>query len=253
MVDAERATTSRLTFGGADNRTPIWSHDGQRLFYVGYDRARNVSKIMTKAADGTGQERVITEVAGQVYAEDLTRDDGTLLFSANSSTARGAFEVFTLALQSEAKPVRIVSAPLADVQSAALSPDGRWLAYYSSESTQPQVYVQSFETGGSRVQVSTAGGNEPHWAPDGNALYYAQADGLMMVPIERGSALSPGKPRMLFSGVTKPATDSGQTYHIAGTGDRFLMLRPANDGAPAPEVRLILNWFTELRRIGSGK
>lgn len=75
----------------------------------------------------------------------------------------------------------------------------------------------------------------------------------MMVPIERGPALNPGKPRMLFSGITKPATDSGQTYHIAGTGDRFLMLRPANEGAPAPEVRLILNWFTELRRLGGGR
>jgi serine/threonine-protein kinase len=253
VIDTVRGTSSRLTFGAAENRSPVWSHDGQRLFYVVYDRARNVSTITTKAADGSGEARAITEVNGQAYAEDVTRDESTLLFSANPSTVRGQFEVFRVAVQGGSKPIRILATSLNDVQNSALSPDGKWLAYYSSETGRPNVYVQSFPSGGSRAQVSPAGGTEPHWAPDGRALYYQQADGMMMVPIDAGPAFSPGKPQMLFGGVSVTSTDSGQTYDVAPKGDRFLMLRSVREGGPAPEVRVIVNWFDELRRLGGGK
>jgi serine/threonine-protein kinase len=248
VVDTVRGTTSRLTFGPAENRTPIWSHDGRRLFYVTYDRTRNASTIMTKAADGTGNARALGEISGQAYAEDVTRDDGTILLSANSSTARGRFEVFRLALQDGSKPTRILTAPNNDVQNSEVSPDGKWIAYYSAESGRPEVYVQSFLSSGSRAQVSTASGTEPRWAPDGRALYYQQTDGMMMVPIDPGPAFSPGKPQMLFSGVSLANSDSGQTYAVAPRGDRFLMLRPSQEGAP-PEVRVIVNWFDELKRV----
>ena len=250
VIDTARGTSSRLTFGTLENRSPIWSHDGQRLYYVAYDRTRNVSTIMAKAADGSGEARAITEVNGQAYAEDITRDESTLLFSANPSTARGQFEIFRVAIQAGSKPIRILSTPVNDVQNAALSPDGKWLAYYSSETGRPNVYVQSFPSGGSRAQVSPAGGTEPHWAPDGRALYYQQADGMMMVPIDPGPTFNPGKPQMLFGGVSIISTDSGQTYDVTPTGDRFLMLPSVREGGPAPEVRVIVNWFDELRHLG---
>jgi len=253
VIDTVVGTSSRLTFGAVENRTPIWMHDGRRLVYIAYDRATNLSAILIKSADGSGEAQKVTEVSGQAYAEDLTRDDATLIFSANSSTARGKFEVFRLALQPGSTPTQELSAP-GDVQNAALSPDGKWLAYYSAESGHPEVYVQSFTSKGSRAQVSAAGGLEPRWAPDGTALYYQQADGVMRVPIEPGSAFTPGKAQMLFtSSAVQAVSDSGQTYDIDPKGARFLMLRPATEGAPAPDVHVILNWFDELSKIRKSK
>jgi hypothetical protein len=99
--------------------------------------------------------------------------------------------------------------------------------------------------------VSNAGGFEPKWAPDGHTLYYVEADKLLAVPLETGAAFVPGKARELFGGLTPPVTDSGQTYAVSG--DRFLMLRPVREGGGPPEVRMILNWFDELRAIKTGK
>jgi serine/threonine-protein kinase len=251
VVDTARGTSSQLTSEG-ENRTPLWS-PGSRLVYIAYDRIRNVSTVMRRLADGSGGAESFAEVAGQAYAEDLTRDGGTLLLSANSSMARGVFQIFRLPLTKGSKPELIASAPDQDVYQPAISPDGRWLAYASYESTRVEVYVQAYPSGGNRQKISTAGGIEPRWATDGKALFYTLANSLMIVPVEPGTAFLPGKPRMLFAGLTSPATDSGQTYSVDPKGERFLMLRPVRDGAGPPEVRVILNWFNALRALKIGK
>jgi Tol biopolymer transport system component len=251
VVDTARGTASRLTFDGV-SRSPVWSRDGRRLIYVAYDRTRNVSTIMSRSVDGTGEADTITEINGQAYAEDLAADSNTLLISANPSTARGKFDVFRVALQKGAKPVLIASAATGDASQPVFSPDGRWIAYTSYESGRPEIYVQAYPSAAGRAQVSNAGGLEPRWALDGRALYYTQATTMMMVPNEPGPAFSPGKPRELFRGLMPPNTDSGQTYAV-GAGDRFLMLRPAREDAGPPEVRLILNWLSELRALKAGK
>ena len=251
VVDTARSTSSRVTSEG-ENRTPLWSTDN-RLVYIAYDRLRNVSIVMRRLADGSGVAESIAEVPGQAYAEDLTRDGGTLLLSANSSTARGVFEIFRLPLTRGSKLEMIASAQDQDAYQPALSPDGRWLAYASYESTRAEVYVQSYPSGGNRMKISTAGGLEPRWAASGKALFYTQANSLMMVPVEPGAAFVPGKPRVLFSGLTPPATDSGQTYSVDPKGERFLMLRPAREDAGTPEVRVILNWFSTLQALKIGK
>ncbi|HKV98912.1 MAG TPA: protein kinase [Vicinamibacterales bacterium] len=254
IIDTVVGTSSRLTFGDVENRTPHWTHDGRRIVYVAYDRTKNVSAIMIKNADGTNEAQKVTEVTGQAYAEDLTSDDSTLIFSANSSTARGKFDILQVALQPGAKPVVEVSSPTRDAQNGVLSPDGKWLAYYTGESGRPEVYVQSFASKSSRAQVSTAGGYEPRWAPDGTALYFQQADGLIRVPITPGPVFTRGKGQMLFSGaILPPVSDSGQTYAVDPKGDRFLMLRPVSDPSNLGGVRVIFNWFDELRRLGRGR
>src|SRR5207248_711975 len=53
-------------------------------------------------------------------------------------------------------------------RNAALSPDGRWLAYDSDESGRYEVYVHPFpDVKAGRWQVSTAGGPRAAWARNG--------------------------------------------------------------------------------------
>ena len=52
-------------------------------------------------------------------------------------------------------------------EAPAQSPDGRWLAYQSDESGQPEIYVKPFpNVDGGRWQVSTNGGYRPVWSPE---------------------------------------------------------------------------------------
>jgi serine/threonine-protein kinase len=252
VVDTARGTISQLTFDGV-SRSPVWSPDGRRLVYIAYDRTRNASTVMSRSADGTGNADALIEINGQAYVEDISRDGATILLSANPSTARTKFDVFSVPLQKGAKPTVVVSAAAGDAAQAVWSPDGKRIAYTSYETGQSEIYVQAYPTGGGRAKVSNAGGLEPRWALDGRALYYTQATSLMMmVPIEPGPAFAPGKPHELFSGLLPPNTDSGQTYAV-GSGDRFLMLRAAREASGPPELRLILNWLNELRTLKIGK
>jgi Tol biopolymer transport system component len=83
-----------------------------------------------------------------------------------------------------------------------ISPDGRWLAYVSNESGQLEVYGQPFPEGGRKWLISTAGGDEPLWAPDGRELFYRDGDKLMVVSVETEPELSPKSPRVLFEAPT---------------------------------------------------
>ncbi len=47
------------------------------------------------------------------------------------------------------------------------SPDGRWVAFVSNSSGVSEIYVQPFPGPGGPLQVSTKGGDQPEWRPDG--------------------------------------------------------------------------------------
>ncbi len=248
VIDTQRATSTRITSGGA-NRTALWTADGLHLIYISYDRNRNVSKLMRRLADGTGQPEAVNEVPGQAYAEDLTKDDATLLMSVSASTGGARAAVFSLALQKDAKPVLIASASTGDVTGSTLSPNGKWIAYCQFISSQPEVFVQAYPAGGGRTQVTSDGGCEPRWSPGGRALYYVNgAATLMEVPLEPGPAFSPGKAQPIISNLAFTNSDSGQTYAVS-KDDRFLMLRAATEGGPQPEIRVIQNVFSQLKNI----
>jgi serine/threonine-protein kinase len=247
LIDAARGGTPRRLTSDGNARTAIWSRDGKRLTYTVYDRARNVTKILSRPSDGIGEPTQIIEVPGVGFTESIAPDD-TLTFSCNPSTAGQHADLYKLAPQPGSKPVKVVEGSKGDVYSGIVSPDGKWLAYTATEGGRYEVFVQSYAKGGSRTQVSTAGGFEPRWSSDSRALFFSQATTQMMVDVEPGDAFHPGKPRELFVGTMPPTSDSGQTYVVAPTRDGFLMLRPARDHAGPQEIRVIQNWFSELTK-----
>jgi len=84
------------------------------------------------------------------------------------------------------KPRQLVKTRFSE-HGATLSPDGKYLAYRSSESGQTEVYVQEFPEAKSKYQVSTSGGFDPFWRADGRELYYRTRDRkIMAVPIQQG-------------------------------------------------------------------
>ena len=136
-----------------------------------------------------------------------------------------------------------------DEEHAALSPDGRWLAYTSDEAGREGIYVRPFpniDDGKFTISVETAPAREPLWGPDGQELFYKDltTESLMAVSVEteptfRASALEP-----LFD---LPARlGGGVQYDVAPDGQRFLFVVPEDDGSVAPEINVVLNWHQEL-------
>ena len=68
---------------------------------------------------------------------------------------------------------------------AALSPDGRWLAYTSNETGRGEVYVRPFpDVDAGRWQISTDGGEWPLWNPAADELFYRGPTGVMALEFE---------------------------------------------------------------------
>ena len=131
----------------------------------------------------------------------------------------------------------------------AFSPDGNWLAYSSDESGRFEVYVQPYPGPGAKYQISSEGGSEPTWNPNGKELFYRSGNKMMTVQVATRPGFSTGQARMLFEGqyVTGGAPDAGSAaYCVSPDGQRFLM---SKQSGVAAQINVVLNWFEELNRL----
>ena len=135
------------------------------------------------------------------------------------------------------------------------SPDGRWLAYISDESGRVEIYVQPYPGPGSKWQISTEGGTEPVWNPNGRELFYRSGDKMMAVEIATQPGFSAGKPKVLFEGQYVPTPSTFPNYDVSPDGQRFLMFKPSEQEQAAPtQINVVLNWFEELKqKVPTGK
>ena len=83
-------------------------------------------------------------------------------------------DLWAAPMAGDRKPFPVVQTPF-DETAGQFSPDGRWVAYQSNESRPVQIYVRPFPGPGGPWQVSTAGGSQPRWRPDGKELFYVAA------------------------------------------------------------------------------
>jgi len=221
VLDLARGIRTRLTFGPVQNAYPIWSPDGK---WVAYNSSRTGhAQLYRKPADGSGAEELLLNDEEVVLPTDWSQDGKYLIYM------RGALgnnsEVWALPLEGERKPWLVVPRPRNSNSFTAqgrLSPDGRWIAYASTESGTPQVYVVAFHGGQGKWQVSTDEGSQPKWGRDGKELYYANdiSRVLSAVPVkEANGALQFGAAQSL---VTTPATQQF-IYDVSPDGKKILL------------------------------
>ncbi len=119
--------------------------------------------------------------------------------------------------------------------------------YDSTESGQSEIYVQTFPGPGRKWQVSTAGGSDARWSPDGSVLYYLDAAANMMrVTVQPGETFEAGIPEPLFAAYLRTITIHNR-YLVSPDGDRFLLLSSLGDNT-TPPTTVVLNWDSELAR-----
>ena len=243
LYDLSREALSRLTFEGKLNADPTWTPDGKRIAF--YSNKEGPTNIFWQPADGSGGlERLTT--SEYFHNPNSWSPDGQLLafHEVNPTTQR---DIWVLRLK-DRKVEPFLRTP-ADESAPRFSPDGHWLTYVSNESGGFEIYVQPYPGPGGKWQISTNGGTEPVWNPNGHELFYRNGDKMMAVDISSQSGISAGKPRMLFEGSYLPTTVAQPNYDISPDGQRFLMVKPAEQGQEAPtQINVVLNWFEELKQ-----
>ena len=163
--------------------------------------------------------------------------DGTRLFFHEAYPARGR-DIWVWGLGSTGAESSLISGTSANERAPTMSPAGRHLAYVSDAADGDQVYVR-VDPEQQGVRVSTAGGTEPVWDPDGSTLYFRNGRDLLAVAVDADTGTF-GAPVRLFSGsfVRDPGGNVA-SYDTSPDGTRFLMLRPEKR---TTALRVISNW-----------
>ena len=177
----------RLTLEG-NNIRPIWTPDGERVTFA--SNREGTPGIYWQPADGSGvPERLTTAEEGTQHWPESWSPDGEplLLVVVHSATEWG---ISTLSQDGETMTLEVFANESESIQRAPkFSPDGRWLAYYSNESGDMQVYVQPFPKTGAKHRVTQQLGLYPLWSPDGKELFYSESGRVLGIDIADGACL----------------------------------------------------------------
>jgi hypothetical protein len=120
----------------------------------------------------------------------------------------------------------------------------RWLAFESLATNRSEVHVRPFPDLDADYMVSSDGGDEPAWSPDGQELYFRRGSDLMVVNVPAAGQSGWPAPDVLFTGNFARDTWGDQSYDVAPDG-RFLMMRPVTAGPI--QVQVVLDWLSEVR------
>jgi eukaryotic-like serine/threonine-protein kinase len=249
LYDLSRDTLTRFTFEGNSNQYPAWTPDGKRIAFQ--SNKEGVLNLFRQMADGSGSLERLTTSDNTQTANSWSPDGQLLAF--NQIIPTTGIEIWVLRM-GDRKAQPFLRA--AFLQSAPrFSPDGRWLAYVSDESGHREIYVQPYPGPGGKWQISTEGGTEPVWNPNGRELFYRSGDKMMAVEITMKPSFSVGKPKVLFEGQYLPTPVTFPNYDVSPDGQRFLMLKPSESAqAAATQINVVLNWFEELKqKVPTGK
>jgi serine/threonine-protein kinase len=241
VYDLTRHTYSRLTPSGRYAFRPRWTPDGQHLLYSA-DRgdSAGVRNIWSTTVDGRDSTRLV--VASSRHAQEAMWSAGSPYIVYRD----GFFDGTTRRDIGYVSPTdttrHVLVSTTADEYNPEVSPDGKWLAYTSWEGGIREVYVMPFPGGGTRHQVSNAGGRNPSWKGDGRELYYRNAAGMLMAADFDGSRSNPvGALHPLFDVSRYSFDENGKSYDNTAAGDRFLFIKPP----PRASVSVVVNWWSE--------
>jgi len=255
VYDLQRGTKTRLSSAKGVSSYPIWSVDGRYvLFQLG-------GQMNWVSADGAERPQPLLTTAGSGFPSSFTPDGRTLMYFELKPGGGSLIKTVPITTQSGQLKVgdpRLFRELTAGNPAPAISPDGRWVAYASSESGVYEVYVRAFPDTGRQWPVSTGGGSLPVWSRTRNELTYRTEDQILMVAsyAVSGDTFIAAKPRA-WSDTRLFNTGFVQNFTLAPDGTRFAVLMSAERPDPRltqHQAMLVLNFLDDVqRRMAAGR
>jgi hypothetical protein len=235
-----RQTLRRLTFDPKPDVAPVWTPDGQRLVYTAMGQG-----LVSRAADGTGPVESLTRQGDFLHAASAFTANGKILLF---SEAQAGYDIMQLNLAGKPEASPLIQTNRNEM-SAALSPDGKWVAYQANDSGPTKIVVRPFpDVQAGRWEIPSEEATRPAWTSNREISYLMPGGTMMVVGVNTTKGIQFDNPTKLFSGPYF-MTLTGRTYDVTRDGKRFLMVKTTNQTlADAPRIILVENWFEELKR-----
>jgi serine/threonine-protein kinase len=242
LFDSHRGRPVRLTTLDGDEVNPVWTPDGKRIvFSWGRTGARNLYWMNT---DGSGKPELLNESNNNQIPGSVSPDGNVLAFW--EENPRNRRDIYLLPLKGERKPQPFMVTSF-DEWAPKFSPDGRFIAFASDKSGRDEVYVKAVQGPTGERQISSEGGMWPAWSHKGRELFFVSDNKLMCAGIDPESG-TPGSTEFLFEVPKLIQNRIVPVYDVMPDDKSFVMV--VRDIPPPPrELRVVLNWFEELKRL----
>jgi Tol biopolymer transport system component len=216
----------RISLSIGPDADPVWSTDGRTIFYRS-SQAGTGAIVSRPSGESDDAETVVLRRDQQLAPSDARGDLVLFQVTSDGRTQIGA-------LDRRQGDERAITGAAFSSWGARVSPDGRWVAYVSNESGQPEVYVQAWPSGSPRVRATFGGGERVQWAAN-DVLVFHRGEVVMRALWNGGTAATVSTPQALFS------VRGLRDFAVAPGGARFLVIG-AGETSVKPEAHLILDW-----------
>ncbi|HKU28479.1 MAG TPA: protein kinase, partial [Candidatus Sulfotelmatobacter sp.] len=237
LIDAAQRAATALThdspIGGV---LGVWSPDAKRVAVTGTVGTSRSMFIQT--SDGSRTPLTLLDPGNDYFPLDWSPNGTELLYwEIDNQNQIGRYGIYSITGNSK---LYLVSGKLTNVPDARFSPDGKWIALTSDESGRSEVYVAPLGASSARAKISTKGGENVRWMPDGKHLLYLAADHqVVRAVLKLGESAQVVEQHSLFQ--LPPTPTNGQlSFEIAPDGKRLLLAAPV--GRSSTPITVLVNW-----------
>jgi len=244
IYDLARGTRVRLTTSGGIG-CPGFHPDG-RVTYT--QRTDTATLVLTQGASGRENPTVVANLKAAIVGSGLRWSPDGRFLSVNPFTDSTSSDLIVLD-QDSAGAAHVVAGTAGLEWGGVFSPDGKWIAYSSSETGADEIYVQPWPLTGRRWRISRAGGEEPLWTRGGRELVWRFGQEWWSASVREtaAGALDAAEPQLLARGDW--INVGGYEYAAAADGERLYLLAPMAGPAGTTRLAVVTNWFSVLRDL----
>jgi serine/threonine-protein kinase len=237
IYDLERGEGRRLP-GAENGGWPKWSRAGRDVAWASLGESEWL--LLSRSVAGEGGVRTLASLETGSVPSDWSPDDRVL---AINSWGESRFGFVSVDPPGSFEPV---PSPQANEWGPVFSPDGKWIAHFSNETKESEIWVRSFPDETFKRQLSFEGGIEPVWCPCGE-VFYRQGTTWWAAKVTVEPGISWERPRQVFA-VSEFIDTMGRSYDVTSDGQRLVVVKRA-EATIDTRIHVVSNWFEELKRL----
>ena len=234
IADLSAGTEGRITRQDQPVYGATWTPDDSGLIA----NAAEAGKFVVVSIDTRGgARRVVRTMDGWEVPTSIAPDGSIFL----DKLVSGGLNDIVYLPRGEGTKLSVYLATPANEASAAISPDGRAVAYTSDSSGRQELYLDTFPKHSDARRVSTDGASGASWRADGRELYFSSGSAVYACDAKTLPSIEIGKPRMLFE---LPKALRGVVS--SPNGERFILLLPVGENPSS--LTVVQNWAAQLEK-----